>query len=72
MALKKRSRRTKPETALVEEARAATLDSKRTSASVSQQLNERLTRGEGTGAEPVRLEKMSLSKIVPDPENQRT
>ncbi|MEO0436587.1 MAG: hypothetical protein AAF098_06745 [Pseudomonadota bacterium] len=72
MALKKRSRRTKPDIAPVEEARASTLDSKRTSATVSQQLNERLTRGEGNGAEPVRLEKKSLSKIVPDPENQRT
>lgn len=75
MALKKR-RRAEPQDLATEvaepAAKSTTLDSKKSAQDIQAQLNERLTTNVSKSGENVRLEKISLAKITPDPENERT
>ena len=52
--------------------KSAGLDAKRTAQDIQSQLNTRLASNVSKNAENVRLEKLALAKIVPDPDNQRT
>ncbi|MFV0277188.1 MAG: hypothetical protein ACK5HY_08400, partial [Parahaliea sp.] len=77
MALKKRRRADSAEP--VEEpvpaaapAKPATLNNRKSSAEIQAQLNERLATSIAKSGETARLERLSLAKIVPDPDNQRT
>jgi hypothetical protein len=74
MALKKR-RRAEPEeevAAVTEPAAGASLDSKKSAQDIQTQLNDRLATHVSKSGEKVKLEKLALAKIAPDPDNQRT
>jgi ParB-like chromosome segregation protein Spo0J len=70
MAIRKR-RRAEP-TAAAELAVKTTLDSKKSAQDIQTQLNERLATNVSKSGENVRLEKIALAKISPDPDNERT
>ncbi|MAT94150.1 MAG: hypothetical protein CME59_16335 [Halioglobus sp.] len=71
MALKKR-RREEPVQASGEPEGRATLDSRRSAEDIQTQLNDRMATQASKSGEKVRLEKIALAKITPDPDNQRT
>ena len=71
MALKKRHR-AEPAPQPEPTGKSAGLDAKRTAQDIQTQLNTRLATNVSKHAENVRLEKLALAKIVPDPDNQRT
>lgn len=75
MALKKR-RRAEPgevaETVNEPVPKSTTLDSKKSAGDIQSQLNARLATHVSKSGENVRLEKISLAKISPDPDNERT
>tara|TARA_R110001592_G_scaffold254129_2_gene517440 strand:+ start:8897 stop:10081 length:1185 start_codon:yes stop_codon:yes gene_type:complete len=72
MALKKR-RRVSPGPDVEESgAKTATLDTRRSAGDIQAQLNDRLATHVSNSAENVRLEKLALAKISPDPDNERT
>jgi hypothetical protein len=73
MALKKRRRAEPTPEALAEPAgKAASLDTRKSAQDIQTQLNSRLATHVSKSAENVRLEKLALAKIAPDPDNQRT
>ena len=72
MALKKRRRAEPQATEVVEPAPKASLDSKKSAQDIQSQLNDRLATNVSKSAEKVKLEKLALAKITPDPDNQRT
>ena len=73
MALKKR-RREEPTPAEPAEpaGKSAGLDARKSAQDIQTQLNTRLATHVSKSAENVRLEKLALAKIGPDPDNQRT
>jgi hypothetical protein len=73
MALKKRRRAEPMVEAPAEPAgKSAGLDARKSAQDIQTQLNTRLATNVSKSNESVRLEKLSLAKIVPDPDNQRT
>tara|TARA_E500000305_G_scaffold108525_1_gene111113 strand:+ start:6541 stop:7734 length:1194 start_codon:yes stop_codon:yes gene_type:complete len=75
MALKKRRRSTtevSEPVAATPPAKTATLNNRKSSSEIQAQLNERLATTIEKSGEGFRLERLSLAKIVPDPDNQRT
>lgn len=72
MALKKRRRAEPQATEVVEPAPKASLDRKKSAQDIQSQLNDRLATNVSKSAEKVKLEKLALAKITPDPDNQRT
>jgi len=73
MALKKRRREEPaPDTPAESAGKAASLDSRKSAQDIQTQLNDRLASNVSKSAENVRLEKLALAKIAPDPDNQRT
>ena len=73
MALKKRSRaEPAPDTPAEPVCKAAGLDARKSAQDIQTQLNDRLASNVSKSAENVRLEKLALAKIAPDPDNQRT
>lgn len=73
MALKKRRREEPTPQAETESAgKSAGLDTKRSAQDIQAQLNTRLATSVSKSGEKVRLEKLALAKISPDPDNQRT
>lgn len=73
MALKKRRRVEPTAQAETEPAgKSASLDTKRSAQDIQAQLNTRLATTVSKSGEKVRLEKLALAKIAPDPDNQRT
>ena len=70
MALRKRRN---PPTAPTESPdTASTIDSKKSAQDIQAQLNDRLTTKATKSGEDVRLERVALAKITPDPDNERT
>ena len=73
MALKKRRRAEPIVEAPAEPAgKSAGLDARKSAQDIQTQLNTRLATNVSKSNESVRLEKLALAKIVPDPDNQRT
>lgn len=72
MALKKRRRAAPAEEVTAESDSRASLDSKQSAEDIQAQLNDRLATQISKSGEKVKLEKIALAKISPDPDNQRT
>ena len=73
MALKKRRRAEQtPDSPALPTGKAASLDTRKSAQDIQSQLNDRLASNVSKSAENVRLEKLALAKIAPDPDNQRT
>ena len=73
MALKKRRRaEPTPEAPKEPAGKSASLDTKQSAQDIQAQLNTRLATSVSKSGESVRLEKVALAKISPDPDNQRT
>ena len=73
MALKKRRRAEPvPQTPAEPSGKFASLDTRKSAQDIQTQLNNRLATNVSKSAENVRLEKLALAKIAPDPDNQRT
>jgi hypothetical protein len=73
MALKKRRRaEPTPEATNEPATKAASLDSKKSAQDIQSQLNDRLATQVSKSGENVKLEKVALAKITPDPDNERT
>ena len=73
MALKKRRREElTPEEPAEPAGKTAGLDARKSAQDIQAQLNHRLATNVSRSAESVRLEKLALAKIAPDPDNQRT
>jgi len=73
MALKKRRRAEPvPEAPKEPAGKSASLDTKQSAQDIQTQLNTRLATNVSKSGENVRLEKVALAKISPDPDNQRT
>lgn len=72
MALKKRRRAEPVEEVAGAVTKSAALDTRKSAADIQSQLNDRLATRVEQSAENVRLEKIALAKISPDPDNPRT
>lgn len=72
MALKKRKRSAATEDTPAQSGKTATIDTRKSASAIQSQLDDRMAPDEKKREDVYRLEKITLAKIVPDPDNERT